>query len=239
MDTIKDKFALVTGATKGMGRAISFALVREGYALIACARSQANLDQLQKDIQESIPAAKVYVQSCDFSYPAQIITLLDWVKAMGFQIDVLVNNVGLFVPGRLLDEPEDQLAKHLQVNLFSSHQLSIAIGRQMRGNQSGHIFNISSIASREAVASAGSYTISKYASAGLTAVLRQELQKDNIKVTEIIPGSTLTSSWEGTTVPSEDFILPEDIARALISVLQMSAGANVDEIVIKPIKGQI
>jgi len=239
MDTIKDKFALVTGATKGMGRAISFALVQEGYALIACARSQANLDQLQNDIQKSTPASDVYLQPCDFSDPAQVITLLAWIKTMGFQIDVLVNNVGVFIPGRLLDEPEDQLAKHLQINLFASHHLSVAIGRQMRNRKSGHIININSVASREAVVSAASYTISKYALAGLTAVLRQELKDDNVKVTEIIPGSTLTSSWEGTAVPKEDFILPEDIAQSVISILNMSAGASVDEITLRPIKGQI
>src|SRR5690606_28445377 len=109
-----------------------------------------------------------------------------------------------------------------------------AIGRSMRGNRHGHIFNISSIASREPVPSAGTYTVTKFAVRGLTHVLREELRPHNVKVTEIIPGSTLTSAWEGTEIPAKQFILPADIAEAIVTCLRMSDDANVEEIVIKP-----
>src|SRR5690606_7223242 len=160
--------------------------------------------------------------------PSQIQELLSWVESNTFQVDVLVNNVGLFVPGSILDEADGMLAKHMQVNLFAAHSLSVTIGRKMRDRKSGHIFNISSVASRDVVPTAGSYSVTKYALAGLTAVLREELKKDNVKVTEITPGSTLTSSWEGTKVSKDEFVLPEDVAQALVAVLKMSTGANVD-----------
>jgi 3-oxoacyl-[acyl-carrier protein] reductase len=239
MSLNKNKVALVTGATKGMGKAISFALVKEGYTLIACARKQDTLEQLQSDIKNSLPDARIFIQACDFSEPAQIEALLNWVDKNSLQVDVLVNNVGLFIPGKLLEEPADVLAKQMQVNLFTPHQLSVHLGMKMRENKSGHIFMITSVASRNAVVSAGSYSVTKYALAGLTAVLRKELRASHVKVTEIIPGSTLTSSWEGTSIPEEEFVLPEDIAQALVAALNMSSGANVDEIIIKPVKGNL
>lgn len=239
MSLNKNKVALITGATKGMGKAISFALVKAGYTLIACARKQDTLEQLQNDIKDVFPDADVFIQACDFSKPTQVEDLLQWVDKSSLEVNVLVNNVGIFIPGYLLKEPADMLAKHMQVNLFTPHLLSVHFGRKMRENKSGHIFMITSVASRSAVVTAGSYSVTKYALAGLTAVLRKELKDDHVKVTEIIPGSTLTSSWEGTTIPEEEFVLPEDIAQALIAALNMSAGANVDEIIIKPVKGNL
>jgi len=239
MSLNKNKIALVTGATKGMGKAISFALVKEGYTLIACSRKQDTLGQLQKAIKDVYPDARVFIRACDFSNPVQIENLLQWVDQSSLQVNVLVNNVGLFIPGYLLEESPDMLAKHIQVNLFVPHLLSVHFARKMRENKSGHIFMITSVASRNAVVTAGSYSVTKYALAGLTAVLRKELKGDHVKVTEIIPGSTLTSSWEGTTIPEEDFVQSEDVAQALITALNMSAGANVDEIIIKPVKGNL
>lgn len=239
MSLNNNKVALVTGATKGMGKAISFALVKEGYTLIACARKQDTLEQLQNDIKDISPDANVHIHACDFSNSAQLEDLLQWVDRSSLHVDVLVNNVGLFIPGHLLEEAPDMLAKHMQVNLFTPHSLSVHFARKMRENKSGHIFMITSVASRNAVVTAGSYSVTKYALAGLTAVLRKELKGDHVKVTEIIPGSTLTSSWKGTTIPEEEFVLPEDIAQTLISALNMSAGANVDEIIIKPVKGNL
>jgi len=239
MESNTDKTALVTGATKGMGKAISLALAKEGHKVIACARDWNALQTLQKDITNSYPNAEVFIQSCDFSMPSQVTELLIWLETNSLDVDVLVNNVGLFIPGSILDESDDMLAKHMQINLFAPHLLSVHLGRKMRANKRGHIFTISSVASRNAIATAGSYSVTKYALAGLTAVLREELKGHNVKVTEIIPGSTLTASWEGTKISKDEFVLPEDIAQALIAVLSMSAGANVDEIIIKPIRGQI
>jgi short-subunit dehydrogenase len=106
----------------------------------------------------------------------------------------------------------------------------------MRDAGKGHIFNITSIASREPVPAAGAYTITKFALEGLTKVLREELRKSGVKVTEIIPGSTLTSSWEGTEISAEEFVLPEDIAKVLVTCLSLSSGANIEEVIIRPIR---
>lgn len=233
------KIALITGATRGMGRAISLALAKEAYHLIICARKRGDLEQLEKEIGKISADARVYARECDFADPEQVDDLTAWIEREFELIDVLVNNVGLFVPGRFFAEKSDALRKHMQVNVFAPYALSRTIGKMMMRKERGHIFNITSVAAREAVPTAASYSVTKSALAGLTDILREELKSHRVNVTEIAPGSTLTSSWDGTTVPASEFVLPEDIAKAVMSVLSMSEGANVDEVVVRPIRGQI
>jgi len=103
----------------------------------------------------------------------------------------------------------------------------------------GHIFNICSVASLSPVVEAGMYTVTKAALLSLTNTMRLEMQEYGIKVTAVIPGSTLTDSWKGQQVDKDQMVLPEDIASAIINIYKMSVGANVDQIIIKPAKGQL
>ena len=128
------------------------------------------------------------------------------------------------------------LEQQLNVNLNAAYYLSKYFGKIMREQQSGHIFNICSVACKSVVENAGSYSVTKSALLSLNNVLRQELSKHNVKVTAILPGSTLTSSWEGTQIPAERFVQPEDIANTLYTILNLSRGVNVDEVVLKPLQ---
>ena len=236
MSVLNGKSALVTGASKGIGRAIAIALATEGYDLALCARNLEGLQELEVEIQKKNPSVKVFLKTCDFSITKEVEQLAAWVDTIFPVLDVLVNNVGIYERVSLLKEGPNVLNDHMQVNLYTPHFLSNYFGRIMRDAGKGHIFNITSIASREPVSAAGAYTITKFALTGLTKVLREELRKFGVKVTEIIPGSTLTSSWEGTDVPEEQFVLPEDIAKVLITCLSLSSGANIEEVIIRPIK---
>ena len=109
----------------------------------------------------------------------------------------------------------------------------------MRELKRGHIFNICSIAGIQPFVNSGSYCVSKYALLGLTKVLREELMEHHVRVTAILPGATLTNSWSGTDLPKDRFVAPEDVASAVINCLRMTEGANVDEILIRPLKGNI
>src|SRR5690606_26598745 len=183
------------------------------------------------DLEENNPGIHVRYFTCDFSEGTQLTQFIQWIESTASDLDILINNVGIFKPASILDESESDFDLHMRINYYTPHMLSRAVGRNMRENRRGHIFNISSIASRIPLWSAGTYTVTKYAVMGLTHVLRDELRQYDVKVTEIIPGSTLTSSWEGTTIPAEQFIQPADIAEAIVTCLQMSEGANVDEII--------
>ena len=235
MSQLIGKSALVTGASKGMGKAIAIALATEGYDLAVCARNLEGLEELEREIRKKNPAVKVYLKACDFSYEKNVEELAQWVEDKFPVLNVLVNNVGLYERISLLKEGPDVLNRHMQVNLNTAHFLSAYFGRIMRDAGKGHIFSITSIATREPVKEAGSYTITKFALSGLTQVLRKELRSFGVKVTEIIPSSTFTSSWEGTTIPADQFIWPEDIAKTLLACLSMSKGANIDEVVIRPV----
>ena len=234
MPNLTSQTALITGATKGMGLAIAEKLAQCGYNLLLAARHNDTLETLKEELEANHPGIRVDYFACDFSDRAQLMQLIQWVERAESDVDILVNNVGIFEPVSILDESDADFDRQMQVNYYTPHFLSRAIGRAMREKRRGHIFNISSIASREPVSSAGTYTVTKYAVMGLTQVLRDELRPYHVKVTEIIPGSTLTSSWEGTEVPADQFILPADIAEAIVTCLLMSDGANVEEIVLKP-----
>lgn len=236
MSAIIGKSALITGASKGIGKAIALALANEGYDLALCARSMEGLVELEDEIQKKNPAVKVFLKTCDFSLDKEVEALAKWTEKMFTDLDVLVNNVGIYEQVSLLKEGPNVLKDQMQVNFYTPHYLCTYFGQIMRDARKGHIFNVTSIASREPVVAAGSYSITKSALSALTKVLREELREFGVKVTEVIPGSTLTASWEGTELPANQFIWPEDVAKVILTSLSMSFGANIDEVIIKPVK---
>ncbi len=231
--------AVITGATKGMGRAIALKLAEAGYNLAICSRNQLEIDSFCREIMSEYPSIRAVGLNTDCADPLSVTSFVNFVQQQFQRVDVLVNNVGIFNPGSILDEEESNLVTQLQVNFQTAYTLCRAFGRQMRDNRSGHIVNICSIAAINPVAEAGSYTVTKFALHGLTKVLRLELMSHNVKVTAILPGSTLTSSWEGTEVPADRFVAADDVANAVLYCLASSAGSNPDEIIITPLKGQI
>jgi 3-oxoacyl-[acyl-carrier protein] reductase len=217
--------AIVTGATKGIGKAIAIKLARSGYDL--------ELASLEEELADS--GVRIFSMAVDCSRKDQLYDFCEQTKAMFGYVDVLVNNAGSFIPGLLLDEDDSIFENQLELNLNAAYYLSKYFGKIMRSRGKGHIFNICSVASKEIVENAGSYSVTKSALLSLNNVLRQELSKYNVNVTAILPGSTLTPSWEGTTIPAERFVQPEDIASSLYTILSLSSGVNVDEITIKPL----
>lgn len=231
--------AVITGATKGMGRAIAIKLAEAGYNLALCSRNQAELDAFCRELTSQYPAIRALGLNTNCTEPLQVKAFASFVQQHFQQVDVLINNVGIFSPGSILDEQESALESQFQVNFHTAYILCRAFGRQMRDNRSGYIINICSIAAISPVFEAGSYTVTKFALHALTKVLRLELMPHNVKVTAILPGSTLTNSWEGTTIPKERFIAAEDVANAVVYCLGSSAGSNPEEIIISPLSGQI
>lgn len=217
-----------------MGRAISFSLADLGYDLILCARSQSDLEGLKRILTKHQPSVQVEIRSVDFSDPRQRSSVVQSLN--NYFVDVLVNNVGMFQEDSVLEEDPTSFDVQMQTNLHTPRFMSAYWGSKMREKKKGHIINISSIASRKPVVAAGSYTVTKFALRGLTQVLREELKSYGVKVTEIIPGSTYTSSWEGSTLPADKFVQPEDIAQAVVLCLSSSSGANLDEIVVTPVQ---
>ncbi|WP_306551162.1 SDR family oxidoreductase [Daejeonella sp.] len=231
--------AIVTGTTKGIGSAIVRQLAAHNFNIVLCSRNQQELDAQLAELREANPKLRFYGMKADMENMTDVKEFAKFsLKCLG-SADVLVNNAGLYIPSDVLQEEESSLERQMKVNVYAPHYLSKFIAESMKLKSAGHIFNICSIASVKPVINAGSYSISKAALLSLSKVLREALMPFGIKVTAILPGATLTDSWAGTTLPSERFIAPEDVASSIINCLQMSAGANVEEVLIRPLKGDI
>ncbi len=231
--------ALLTGATKGIGLAIAKALAEEGVNLAICSRNEQDLLSVKEALLKINPDIKVFVRVTDCSLQDEVIRFAAEAERELQSIQIIVNNAGMFLPGSILDEDENALQKQLDLNLMAGYELYRYFGKKMMAARCGHVFNICSIASKNVVANAGSYSVTKFAQLGLNHVMREEMKAYGVKVTAVLPGSTLTDSWAGTTILPEKFVLPEDVAAAVINCLKMSAGANVDELIIRTTTGEI
>jgi hypothetical protein len=229
--------AIITGATKGIGKAIALKLAKKGYNLAICARTKTDLIALTDELQKY--GVKVYSMVADCSVKEEVLAFCNFVRASLPNIDVLVNNAGVFLPGSLLDEADETFELQQSLNVNSAYYLGKYVGKIMRTQKKGHIFNICSVASMMVIENAGTYSVTKAAMLSLNNVLRAELAPYNVKVTAILPGSTLTASWEGTNLPQDQFVQPEDVANSLSAILDLSSGANVDELILKPLNFKI
>jgi short-subunit dehydrogenase len=138
-----------------------------------------------------------------------------------------------------LEEAEDTLEKLINTNVFSAYHLSRMIVPEMQTLDASHVFNICSIASLMAYPQSGSYSISKFALLGFSKSLRQELLHTNVKVTSVMPGATLTDSWAGVDLPAERFMEAKDVADIIWASYNLSKSAVVEEIVLRPLQGDI
>lgn len=233
------KNAIITGATKGIGRAISIAFAKQGINLSICSRNEQELLDFKQELHKVNPQITVVTLLADCSKRDEVINFASFTeKKLGF-IDIIVNNVGMYKHVSILNDSEDSFQKQIDTNLMPSYELYRFFGKSMVSVGKGHIFNICSVAALNPIAEAGVYSVTKYALLGLNKVMRLEMQGHGVKVTAIIPGSTLTDSWKGIEVDKNTMVLPEDVASAITNILNMSAGANVDELIIKPAPGQI
>ncbi|RZJ75619.1 MAG: SDR family oxidoreductase [Flavobacterium sp.] len=225
--------AIITAATKGIGRAIAFKLAQSGYHLSLCARTETDLLALQNELQTY--GVNVFVKVADLTSKADVLAFAEFALNSLKTVDVLVNNAGVFMPDVFLDEPTENFELQQNVNVNATYLLSKEIGKNMRLNTKGHIFNICSVASLSPADHAGSYSVTKAAMLSLNNVLRKELAQYKVKVTAILPGATLTASWGETTIDHDKFVQPADVADTLYSILNLSKGANVDEVILTPL----
>ncbi|MCP9765388.1 SDR family oxidoreductase [Lacihabitans soyangensis] len=232
------KLAVVSGASKGIGRAVVEKFAAEGFEVAVCSRSMTNLEALKNEL-ESTYSTKIHVFVADVSKKEQIQNFGKFILDLQTPIHVMVNNAGLFLPGKILQEAEDTLEKLINTNVYSAYYLSRILVPEMETLESAHVFNICSIASLMAYPQSGSYSISKFALLGFSKSLRQELLETTVKVTSIMPGATLTDSWAGVDLPAERFMEAKDVADIIWASYNLSKSAVVEEIVLRPLKGDI
>lgn len=234
-----NKVAVITGGTKGIGKAIIRKFASQGFDIITCSRNMEELQALKKEIESECSGIELMIRKSDLSLKEEVNDFVKFVISKRSHVEVLINNTGVFIPGGITTEPEGQLETMINTNLYSAYHITRGVIPQMIHDQSGHIFNICSIASIVSYANGGSYSITKHAMLGMTKGLREELKLKGIRVTAVLPGATYTASWEGAGIPEARFMKSEDVAEAVYGAYALSRNSVVEEIIIRPQEGDI
>ena len=193
---------VITGGTKGIGKAIADAFAAEGAHIAICSRTAEQLTQVKDLLERKHKGCKVLTCQADVSKKGDVHSFSDAILREWGEVDVLVNNAGVFIPGSISDEPEGALERMIETNLYSAYRLTRSLLPSLIRSK-GHIFNICSIASLFAYPNGGSYSISKFALLGMSKVLREELKEKGVRVTAVLPGATWSNSWAGVDLPYE------------------------------------
>jgi 3-oxoacyl-[acyl-carrier protein] reductase len=227
--------ALVTGATEGIGRAIAFALAREGHPVGVCARTAPRVEALVAELRAAGFAATG--AACDVADPESVASLVRRVETDLGPIGVLVNNAGI---ARL--KPFDELTLEdwdatMATNVRSLFLTTRLVLPGMRQRRAGTIVNVASLAGRNGFAGGTAYTASKHAVLGFSRSLMLEVRKENIRVITICPGSVATPlirQQQALSVRLDHILQPEDVATAILDALRLPARALVSEIDLRP-----
>lgn len=232
---LTNKTAIVTGATKGIGRGIAEALIREGVAVCISARVDREIDEAVKSLQ---PLGKVTGFKADVRIYEQTKALIDHtVNELG-GLDILINNAGIGIFRTTVEEtsPEDFRAV-LETNLFGVFCCCHEAIPRMRERGGGYIINISSLAGANPHPRMAAYNASKFGLNGFSEALMQEVRHDNIKVSYIMPGSVNTEF--GGDSPSDEKswqLTPADVARVVIDLLHHDDRSLPSRVEIRPSK---
>ena len=230
---------VITGGTKGIGKAIAEKFAEEGFNKAICARTKEDLKKLKKQLKKIYPKGSIITKKVDMQSKKQVEKFANLLLKKWGGVDVIVNNAAAFIQGSILEERDGLLESMMATNVYGSYYLTRKLLPNLINQKKGHIFNICSVASQKVYPNCSSYVISKFALLGFSKVLRQELMDKNIKVTAVIPGATLTNSWAGVELPEGRIMPPEDVAKAIWAAYDLGPSSTVEEIVMRPTMGDL
>jgi short-subunit dehydrogenase len=229
---------IITGASKGIGKAIAEQFAIDGHTILLCSRGEKSLYDTVADLQTRFPESTIKGKVCDMSNKASVLEFAEWCLNHGGP-DIVVNNSGNFIAGSVHNEADGVIEEMISTNLYSAYHFTRAVLPSMIAATKGHIFNICSIASLNAYPNGGSYSISKFALLGFSKNLREELKPKGIKVTAVCPGATLSASWDGFDIDPARIMEVNDIAKMIYAAAHLSPMAVVEDIVMRPQLGDL
>lgn len=223
MINLKNKNALITGAGKGIGKAVAIALAKEGVNIVLIARTQADIDEVAQEINTY--GIKTLALTADVADINSVNLAIEKAIASFQTIDILINNAGIAAFGKFLELEPSEWERIIQVNLMGVYYVTRAILPNMIERQTGDIINISSTAGLNGNALTSAYSASKFALLGLTDSLMQEMRKHNIRVTALTPSTVATDMAKELNLTDgnpEKVMQAEDIAELLIAQLKLN-----------------
>ncbi|BCL81751.1 oxidoreductase [Ktedonobacteria bacterium brp13] len=240
---LQGKVALVTGASSGIGAAAALALAAEGAHVAVVARRSERLQELVQHIYEQ--GGKALPVVADVADEGQVSAMIQHVRSTLGRIDILVNNAGVMLLGQIDGANTEDWRRMIAINVMGLMYTTHAVLPTMKEQHGGHIVNISSVAGRIARAGSGVYNVTKWGVVAFSEALRQEVYKDNIRITVIEPGAVATElvdnitdeeakqrqqEWLQGLTPLES----EDIAAAIVYAVTQPARVSINEILIRP-----
>ena len=230
---LENKIVVVTGGTKGIGYAIAESLLKADAKVFICARNKA---ELKRALEKLSALGEVHGEICDVRSEEQVEAMLNECLRVFGAIDVLVNNAGIGIIGKTVEEMSaEDFEQTLQTNLFGVFYTCHHAIPLMKKQGGGYIINISSLAGQNAHPRMAAYNASKFGLNGFTEAMMQEVRADNIKVSLICPGSVNT--YFGGDDPSAEKswqLQPEDIAQTVSDLLSMNERALPSKVEIRP-----
>ena len=223
MQSLKGKNALITGAGKGIGKAIALALAAEGTNVILLARTAADIEALAAEIKTH--NVKALAVTADVADIASVNSAVAKALAEFGSIDILINNAGIGKFGKFLDLSPEEFEQIIKINLFGTYYTTRAVLPGMIEQQSGDIINISSTAGLKGAAATSAYSASKFAVMGLTESLMQEVRKHNIRVTALTPSTVATDMAKDLNLTDgnpDKVMQPEDVAELIVAQLKLN-----------------
>ena len=223
MNSLQGKVALVTGAGKGIGRAVALALAAEGVNVGLLSRTEADLQAVAA--ATAVHGVKTAVVVADVADRAAVEAAVAHIAQELGPIDILINNAGIGHFAKFLEMEPAQWEHIIQVNLLGTYYATRAVLPAMIARQTGDIINISSTAGQRGAAGTSAYSASKFAVLGLTEALMQEVRKHNIRVSALTPSTVATPlALENklTDGNPEKVMQPEDLAEFIVAQLKLN-----------------
>ena len=232
--TLDGKVAVVTGGSKGIGKAIAFGLAAAGAKVVLAARTRETLEQVAADLRES--GAEALAVPTDVTDAEAVGRLVERTLDVYQSIDILVNNAGIGRFGMVADFVPDDWDTVIDSNLKAIYLCTRSALSPMLAQGSGQIINVLSIAAKVPFEASSAYCAAKAGALAFTKVLASEVRQQNIRVTAVLPGSVHTPFWD--EIPQhpdfEQMLKPEHVAATVVSVCQQPPGMVTEEIVVMP-----
>jgi short-subunit dehydrogenase len=230
---------VITGASRGLGRSMAEKFAANGHNLYLTSQNEVTLYNAMQEMTTKFPGIIIKAKAFDLADKEQAKAFAKWILNFNVSVDVLINNAGKFLPGSVFNEEEGTLENMIETNLYSAYFVTKILLPKMMQQKSGHVFNICSIASLKAYNNGGSYSISKFALAGFSKNLREEMKPHGIKVTAVYPGAAYTDSWAATGIDAKRFMETNDVANMVYAASQLSPQACVEDIILRPQLGDL